>query len=114
MIKELLNAGIKNKTTKAELITVLGLSERDLVRQVHNERKAGALILSTTANGGGYYLPANKAEINDYVKSMENRAVNTFIAIRAARAALKENDAQLTVLGFLTENDNQNGGANVN
>ena len=110
MIEELLNKGHENKVTKTNLLSVLGMSERELVKQIHNERKAGALILSTTTDGGGYFLPANDAELKAYIKSMENRAANTFVAIRSARAALKEDAGQLTFSDVLPENDSGKGG----
>ena len=57
---------------------------------------AGAVILSTCRNGGGYYLPAEgdtgRREIEEYIRTLKSRALNTLRAIRSARAALRDLD----------------------
>lgn len=94
-IYDLLPEGQKNAISRQTLMNVLGMSDRSLRLAIAAERKAGALILSSTAvEGGGYYRPANSDEIAQFVSSMERRAKATFAAASEARKALKEIEQQ--------------------
>lgn len=53
------------------LIFAFAASERAIKRMVAKERAAGALICSTTVNGGGYYLPATVDEVREQRDRME-------------------------------------------
>lgn len=100
MVAELLNKGKDNARTTDELVKACGFSsKRELTLQIAKERAAGAVICSTTADGGGYYLPNTKGEVAEFVKSMSNRAINTFKAIRAAKRYLKRIDGQMNLTG---------------
>lgn len=90
-IFEMLPEGRENAISRRNLMTVLGMSDRSLRLAIAAERRAGALILSSTAvDGGGYYRPANAEEIARFVASMERRAKSTFAAVTEARKALRE------------------------
>lgn len=90
-IFEMLPEGCENAISRRNLMTVLGMSDRSLRLAIAAERRAGALILSSTAvDGGGYYRPANAEEIARFVASMERRAKSTFAAVTEARKALRE------------------------
>ena len=67
-------------------------TSRELQQYIALERKAGAVICSSTT--GGYFIPANHAEIAEFCKSLENRASNTFVAIQSARRALQMPEGQ--------------------
>jgi len=98
MVNELLNRGKENARTTEELLQICGFSnKRELTAQIAKERAAGTLICSTTTENGGYYLPATRSEVAEFVKSMSNRAKNTFKAIRAAREYLNQLDEQLSI-----------------
>ena len=74
MVQELLRKGKENATTSKELINVLGLMDaRELKSIVQSERQNGAVILSTTGNNGGYYLPGNVMELKEFIITMESR-----------------------------------------
>ena len=79
----------KNNAISAEALTrILQLrSKRELQKRIERERKAGALILSSTT--GGYYTSHNRAEIQEFVRTLESRAKHTFLALRTARRVLK-------------------------
>ena len=97
MIYSLLLEGAENAIPSKELARMAGLrSVRQLQDEIAQERDAGAVILSTCRNGGGYYLPAEgdtgRREIEEYVRTLKSRALNTLRAIRSARAALSDLD----------------------
>ena len=90
-IFEMLPEGCENAISRRNLMTVLGMSDRSLRLAIAAERRAGALILSSTCvDGSGYYRPANAEEIARFVASMERRAKSTFAAVTEARKALRE------------------------
>lgn len=80
----------KNNAISAEALTrMLQLrSKRELQKRIEKERKAGALILSSTT--GGYYTSHNRTEVQEFVRTLESRARHTFLAIRTARRFLRE------------------------
>lgn len=96
-ISGLLLEGAENAVTAKELAKMAGLPNvRQLQEEIAQERDAGAVILSTCRNGGGYYLPAEgdtgRREIEEYIRTLKSRALNTLRAIRSARAALSDLD----------------------
>ena len=92
-IMEILPEG-KNNAISAEALTrMLQLrSKRELQKRIERERKAGALILSRTT--GGYYTSHNRAEVQEFCRTLESRAKNTFLALRTARRFLKATEAE--------------------
>lgn len=60
MIYEILQSGEDNSISMRELSRRLGVSERQIRKQVYNERRAGCPILSGQS---GYYLPDENGEI---------------------------------------------------
>ena len=94
-IAELLHHGADNAITTRELLRRSGFATaRELQQEIREERAAGALILSKTNDGGGYFLPSEgeqgKAEIQAFISTLHARATNTFAALKAAKAALKD------------------------
>lgn len=82
MIREYLRAhgaiGKHNALTTSQLMNGLQVDRRRLVAMVASERGNGALICSSTAGKGGYYLPATVEEIREQKEKLEKG-----IAIRA-------------------------------
>lgn len=92
-IAGLLPIGKKNAIPSQVLVELVGCgSVRELQHLIAAERKAGAVICSSTT--GGYFLPANHRETAEFCKALENRAKNTFIAIQSARRALEIPEGQ--------------------
>ena len=92
-IAGLLPIGKKNAISSQVLVELVGCgSVRELQHLIAAERKAGAVICSSTT--GGYFLPANHRETAEFCKALENRAKNTFIAIQSARRALEIPEGQ--------------------
>lgn len=91
MIVEILKKGKQNAVPSKVLAKKVGCgSVRDLRAIVAQERQQGAVILSTSRNGGGYYLPADAEEVREFIRTLDARARHTFLALRSARKYLKE------------------------
>lgn len=109
VVMEVLNTGKENAISAQELCVYLGFNRvRELQNEIARERKAGAVILSTCQDGGGYFLPENEREVRQFIKTLENRANNTFEALRSARRFLRQQevteDEQSTTGGRLHQN----------
>ncbi len=95
MIEEQLKKGRGNAVSIEYLMNVTGLqTDRAVQRQIARERKAGALILSNTAAPGGYFLPADAAEVRQFVRTLEKRGAGIFSAIQSARRYLRDLEGQ--------------------
>ena len=91
MVEEILHTGIQNALSPEYLTAVLNLGTvRALQKQIERERREGAVILSSTQPPGGYYLPANREEVRQFIRTLENRADNTLGALKSARAYLEK------------------------
>lgn len=94
VVMEALNTGKENAISAQDLCTYLGFnSTRDLQHEISRERNAGAVILSTCQDGGGYFLPGNDQEVRQFIRTLESRANNTFEALRSARRFLRQQEA---------------------
>lgn len=95
-IEKLLPRGAQNAVPTAELVRLGGFrSARELQKQIEAERAHGALILSRAGDGGGYFMPASRAEIASYEATLRRRALSTLRTLRAARMALREVEGQV-------------------
>ena len=66
-------------------------SQRCLRADIRELRKAGELICSSPA---GYYKPATRAELDDFIKRMRAHALGVFQAIASAQKAQREIEGQ--------------------
>lgn len=95
VIVEFLKKGKQNAIPSKQLAKMTGCgSVRDLRDLVAKERQRGAVILSTSRNSGGYYLPADAEEVREFVRTLDARARHTFLALRSARKYLRELEEQ--------------------
>lgn len=92
-IYDLLPVGAENAISRRELSALTGIEDRQLRRQIAQERRAGALILSSSESNGGYYRAASRAELQRYVRSMQSRSREILAVIRAAEEALQREEA---------------------
>lgn len=91
MIYEFLKVGKQNALGPDYIKNALGFSSiREVQKQVERERSQGKVILSSTVPPGGYYLPANGAEIRRFIRTLENRGSRTLEALNGARKLLGE------------------------
>ena len=98
-VEAFLPRGERNAVSTLQLVALTGYhSARELQKQIEIERGRGALILSRSGNGGGYFMPsageAGKREIAVYVRTLRARALNTLRTLKTARAALAQIDGQ--------------------
>lgn len=66
-----LNVGKQNALTAKEIANLLGIDERAVTRQIRKEREQGYLICSSKDLNGGFFLPENKAEAEEFVRRIE-------------------------------------------
>lgn len=71
MIAELLDIGERSALPSSYLCKILGISRRQLAREVERERRSGAFIC---ASGSGYFLAENVFEFRCYLRTLESRA----------------------------------------
>lgn len=90
-VTPLLPIGKANAVDSKRLADLLECkSVRELQALIAEERAAGAVILSTCYDGGGYYLPANDQEVREFIRTLEARGKNTLLALKSARAYLRQ------------------------
>lgn len=90
MIEEFLLKGKKNAIASQKLADLVGCkSVRELQEVIAEERAAGAVILSTCQDGGGYFLAQNAEEVREFVVTLERRGKNTLLALKSAMEYLK-------------------------
>lgn len=95
MICDFLTEGKSNAISSQRLADLTGCkSVRDLQQIIAEERAAGAVILSTCENGGGYFLPENVGEVREFVRTLERRGKNTLAALKSAKDYLKRYGAR--------------------
>lgn len=89
-VRDLLSEGKENAISAKDLTDLLKMgSVRELQQEIARERAAGAVILSTCQDGGGYYLPATDREVREFIRTLESRGKNTLLALRSARNYLR-------------------------
>ena len=97
-IMNLLPVGKENAISTADLMRLMGCkSARDLQERIAYERNHGAVICS--GPGRGYWRPKDRQEIQEFVRTMDARALNTLRAAKSARAALKIPAGQQVIEG---------------
>ena len=90
MISDFLAEGKRNAVSSQQLANLAGCkSVRELQTVIAQARAAGEVILSTCENGGGYFLPENRDEVLEFIRTLESRGRNTLGALRSARNYLK-------------------------
>jgi len=70
-------------------------SARELQTIIARERKAGAVILSSCA--GGYYLPASREEVEEFVRTQDKKARSIMFVLKSARQYMNQLDGQMTM-----------------
>ncbi len=91
MIAELLKEGKQNRTSLQEIMSLTGFTDiRAFRKQLADERKQGAIILSCPE--GGYWKPENRREVEMYVETMSKEAKSIFYMLKPARQYLKETE----------------------
>lgn len=71
-IADLLHPGAENAVPRRDLMSLTGLSDRELRLKIEAERRQGTPILSDCI--GGYFLPGDQSELDRCVRSLRRRA----------------------------------------
>lgn len=75
MIYEILSEGAENAQTGKEICNLLHITARDLTAYIERERRQGKPICaSTDSRSPGYFLAADKEEMQRYCRSLNHRA----------------------------------------
>jgi hypothetical protein len=95
LVESLLLHGRRNAvSTRTLLARTHFRSVRDLRHQIAREREGGALILSSKAAGGGYFLPdlgaAGRDELVACYTQGRRQAISALKSLRCIRRALQE------------------------
>lgn len=80
--------GKENAITRSELVFKIGLSDRKVRNLIADARRETVII--NLQDGGGYYIPTDRAEIERYLKQETHRAKSIFYRLKSARRALKD------------------------
>ena len=90
MIFEMLSEGAENARTGREICQILNITPRDLTAAITRERREGQPICASTGKNPGYFLAANREEMQRYCKSLLHRAGEIH---KTRRACIKTIDA---------------------
>ena len=71
-VSDLLLSGAENAVSRRDLMSMTGMSDRELRLMIESERRQGIPILSDCIHG--YFLPGDSSERDRCVKSMRHRA----------------------------------------
>lgn len=74
LVSEFLAEGAENAKTGREICSALDITARDLTAAIERERRAGRPICASTGTTPGYFLAANKEEMQRYCRSLLHRA----------------------------------------
>lgn len=109
-IENMLPRGERNAVPTKKLLQMVGAtSERVLRERIAEERKKGAVILSSNKKRGGYFRPESREEIAAFVRKLEKKGKGTLLAVRSAKKAMGEYDAQMSLDDYLNATDKPSG-----
>ena len=88
MISELLAVGAENAKTGKELCDLLNITHRELSFAISRERLAGVPICSSSGRQPGYFLAADRSEMERFCRSLKHRAREITRTRKACTATL--------------------------
>jgi len=102
-IADYLKKGKDNAMTTQELLELTGLqTPRALQSAIAKERKE---IVICSGSGRGYWLPANREEIEEFNNNMTSRAIKIFESSKCAREELGIATGQIDIFGEIYGKD---------
>ena len=90
MVSTFLFEGKENAQRANYLCKQLNLTPRQLTLAIEAERRSGAPICATCGKNPGYYLAANKEEMQEYCKKLKNRAIEIFKTRKACQETIEK------------------------
>lgn len=94
-IEDLIPFGRNNAVKRADLVNILGMSDRVVRKMIEEARQSGIVIINMQ-DGRGYYRPEGKEDLEGYIRQEEGRAKSIHRNLKAAKKALREIEGQLT------------------
>ena len=85
MIAEILTEGKENAIVGRDICSLLKINNRELMAAVEAERRAGIPICANSGRHPGYYLAANKKEMQDYCRYLFSRGGNIMKTYRPCK-----------------------------
>lgn len=82
-VVNLLGQGAENAIPLRQLTAITGMKGRAIRKEIEIERRRGVPILSDNVNG--YFLPADDGEKEQFIKSMQHRALEIMRTARAIK-----------------------------
>ena len=95
-IEEFIPYGRKNAVKRADLVNMIGLSDRLVRKLIEDARQSGVIIINMQ-DGRGYYRPEKREDLEYYIRQEEGRAKSIHRNLKAAKKALREIEGQLTL-----------------
>ena len=92
-VLSLIPTGRENAVSMKYLANVFGVRERDIRRSILDARLSGHVVCGTSY---GYYYPADRFELKEYIHAAYSRAVTAYQSTRTARALLKDAETKAT------------------
>ena len=86
----LIGKDYEHRTKAAELMEKTSFSRRYLYAIIRGLREKGYMVVSTTQDGGGYWLTAGYDEIKAFSDRMERFGKSVFSAVSKARKTVKK------------------------
>lgn len=90
-ISDYLLTGAENAQTAKEICSILGISQRELTQEIERERREDGkpICASTDTKNPGYFLAANKDEMQRFCNSLFHRAGEIHKTRKACLAAME-------------------------
>lgn len=88
-IADILETGKENAQTGRDICNLLNITLRDLTLAIERERRAGFPICASSGKNPGYFLAADKEEMQTYCDSLRRRGGELF---KTRRACIKSMD----------------------
>lgn len=85
-----LGIGEKNAITSRQIQKAFGISQRDLRKITERCRRAGIFIVASSA---GYFFPANRDELQRFIKRENRRIKSQCVTLSPMKRALKQLDS---------------------
>ena len=89
-VADLLHSGAEDATSRRQLMSLTGLSDRELRLMIEAERRQGVPILSD--NQRGYWLSDDPAEIKKFSRSMRRRAAEIRLTAMHVERAIENGE----------------------
>ncbi|MDL2300398.1 hypothetical protein LJC01_01995 [Clostridiaceae bacterium OttesenSCG-928-D20] len=98
--KSFIPVGEENAITTKNLLKISKMGNiRSLRQKIEQERKAGAVILSTRQNGGGYFLPSpgekGRQEMQSHIRTIYSQIKNMVDSTHSTKQALNIPEEQI-------------------